>query len=142
LETNDNRFDENRGFSSANDFAQYMNDCFDLLYEEGAEAPKLMSVAVHDRLIGRPGRAIGLISFLEHARKHDRVWFCTGREIAEHWRKVHPSAQAETLMSGAAGVVADLLDRASAAVGHRQVDLCPRLRLVRAKSSIFGSFGY
>jgi peptidoglycan/xylan/chitin deacetylase (PgdA/CDA1 family) len=90
LETNDNRFDENSGFSSADDFAHYMIDCFDLLYDEGTEAPKLMSVALHDRLIGRPARAVGLIRFLEHARKHDRVWFCTGRDIAEHWHRVHP----------------------------------------------------
>jgi peptidoglycan/xylan/chitin deacetylase (PgdA/CDA1 family) len=90
LETNDNRFDRNTGFSTADEFAQYMIDCFDLLYEEGAERPKIMSVALHDRLIGRPAKAVGLIKFLEHARKYDRVWFCTGREIAEHWRREHP----------------------------------------------------
>jgi peptidoglycan/xylan/chitin deacetylase (PgdA/CDA1 family) len=90
LETNDNRFDQNNGFSTADDFARYMIDAFDLLYEEGAEHPKMMSVALHDRLIGRPARALGLIKFLDHARRHDRVWFCTGRDIAEHWRTVHP----------------------------------------------------
>jgi allantoinase len=90
LETNDNRFDRNLGFSNADEFAQYMIDCFDLLYEEGAERPKLMSVAIHDRLIGRPAKAVGLIKFLEHARAHDRVWFCTGRDVAEHWRRAHP----------------------------------------------------
>jgi peptidoglycan/xylan/chitin deacetylase (PgdA/CDA1 family) len=90
LETNDNRFDSNTGFSTADDFAQYMIDCFDLLYEEGAERPKIMSVAVHDRLIGRPGRAGGLIKFLDHARRHERAWFCTGRDIAEHWQREHP----------------------------------------------------
>jgi allantoinase len=90
LETNDNRFDRNTGFSTADEFAQYMIDCFDLLYEEGAERPKIMSVALHDRLIGRPAKAVGLIKFLEHARKRDRVWFCTGRDIAEHWRREHP----------------------------------------------------
>ncbi|HYC14135.1 MAG TPA: polysaccharide deacetylase family protein [Stellaceae bacterium] len=89
-ETNDNRFNENRGFSTADDFARYMIDCFDLLYEEGADCPRLMSVGLHDRLIGRPGRAPGLIRFLEHVRNHDRVWICTGREIADHWRRVHP----------------------------------------------------
>ena len=67
-----------------------MIDCFDLLYEEGAERPKIMSVALHDRLIGRPGRAVGLIKFLDYARRHDRVWFCTGRDIAEHWHREHP----------------------------------------------------
>ena len=87
-ETNDNRYDHN-GFGTAEDFARYMIDCFDMLYEEGAELPKLMSIGLHDRLVGRPGRAVGLVRFLEHARKHDRVWFCTGRDIAEHWRKTH-----------------------------------------------------
>jgi peptidoglycan/xylan/chitin deacetylase (PgdA/CDA1 family) len=88
-ETNDNRFNENRGFSTADDFARYMIDCFDFLYEEGAERPKLMSVGLHDRLIGRPGRAPGLIRFLDHVRKHDRVWICSGRDIADHWFRKH-----------------------------------------------------
>ena len=90
LETNDNRFDRNTGFSTADEFAQYMIDCFDLLFEEGAERPKIMSLAVHDRLIGRPAKAVGLIKFLDHARRRDRVWFCTGRDIAEHWLRQHP----------------------------------------------------
>ncbi len=90
LETNDNRFDRNTGFSTADEFAQYMIDGFDLLYEEGAERPKIMSVALHDRLIGRPAKAVGLIKFLDHVRRHDRVWLCTGRDIAEHWRRVNP----------------------------------------------------
>jgi allantoinase len=90
LETNDNRFDSNSGFSTADQFAQYMIDCFDLLYEEGAERAKIMSVALHDRLIARPGRAVGLIKFLDYASRHDRVWFCTGRDIAEHWHREHP----------------------------------------------------
>ncbi len=90
LETNDNRFDSNTGFSTADEFAQYMIDCFNLLYEEGAEKPKIMSIALHDRLIGRPGKAVGLIKFLDYARKHDRVWFATGRDIAEHWHREHP----------------------------------------------------
>ena len=88
-ETNDNRFDH-AGFGTAADFARYMIDCFDLLYAEGATSPRLMSVGLHDRLVGRPGRAAGLIRFLEHVRRHDRVWFCTGRDIAEHWRAHHP----------------------------------------------------
>jgi len=88
-ETNDNRYDHN-GFGTAEDFARYLIDCFDMLYEEGAEQPKLMSIGLHDRLVGRPSRAVGLVRFLEHARRHDKVWFCTGREIAEHWRREHP----------------------------------------------------
>jgi peptidoglycan/xylan/chitin deacetylase (PgdA/CDA1 family) len=90
FETNDNRFDQNWGFSCAADFARYMIDCFDVLYLEGADRPRLMSLAVHDRLIGRPGRIVGLVRFLEHVARHDRVWVATGREIAEHWRRVHP----------------------------------------------------
>jgi len=90
FETNDNRFDRNSGFRSADGFARYMIDCFDLLHEEGAERPKMMAINLHDRLIGRPAKAVGLIKFLEHVSKHDGVWFCTGRDIAEHWRKVHP----------------------------------------------------
>jgi putative urate catabolism protein len=91
FETNDNRFDQNHGFATAEDFARYFIDCFDLLYAEGAESPKLMSIGLHDRLIGRPARAAGLIRFLDHVRKHDRVWFCTGGDIARHWARVHPA---------------------------------------------------
>ena len=91
FETNDNRFDQNNGFSTADDFATYLTDCFNLLYEEGAETPKVMSISLHDRLIGRPAKAVGLIKFLDHARKRDRVWFCTGGDIAEHWRRMHPA---------------------------------------------------
>src|SRR5438270_487794 len=90
FETNDNRFDQNRGFSTGDDFARYMIDCFETLYAEGADRPKLMSLALHDRLIGRPGRIIGLVKFLDHIAGRDRVWICTGRDIAEHWRRVHP----------------------------------------------------
>ncbi|HTZ78922.1 MAG TPA: polysaccharide deacetylase family protein [Stellaceae bacterium] len=89
-ETNDNRFDLNRGFATAEDCFQYFRDCFDLLYEEGAEQPKLMSIGLHDRLIGRPGRAVALIRFLEHVRRHPRVWFCRGVDVAEHWRQHFP----------------------------------------------------
>jgi hypothetical protein len=89
FETNDNRFDQNLGFSTGEDFARYMIDCFEVMYEEGAEHPKLMSLALHDRLIGRPGRITGLVKFLDHITTRDRVWICTGRQIAEHWRRVH-----------------------------------------------------
>jgi len=94
FETNDNRFDRNTGFSTGDDFARYMIDCFDVLYAEGARRPRMMSLALHDRLIGRPGRVTGLIRFLEHVRRHERVWIATGREIADHWRKVHPAPAA------------------------------------------------
>ena len=88
-ETNDNRHDHN-GFGTSEDFARYMIDCFDMLYDEGLDRPKIMSIGLHDRLVGRPARAVGLVKFLEHVRRHDRVWFCSGQDIAEHWRKTHP----------------------------------------------------
>jgi peptidoglycan/xylan/chitin deacetylase (PgdA/CDA1 family) len=91
-EANDNRFNENTGFSTGDDFFNYMRDAFDLLYHEGQRgSPKLLSIGLHDRLIGRPGRCMGLIKLLEHIRKHDRVWFCTGADIANHWRKEFPA---------------------------------------------------
>ena len=90
-EANDNRFNENSGFSTGGDFFRYMRDAFDLLYREGSNgAPKLLSIGLHDRLIGRPGRCAGLIRLLEHMRSCDRVWFCRGIDIAEHWRRKFP----------------------------------------------------
>jgi allantoinase len=90
-EANDNRFNENSGFSTGDDFFTYMRDAFDLLYREGKNgAPKLLSIGLHDRLIGRPGRCGGLIRLLEHIRSHDHVWFCRGVDVAEHWRSNFP----------------------------------------------------
>ena len=85
-ETNDNRFNENSGFSTADQFFAYMRDAFDTLYEEGATAPKLLSIGLHDRLIGRPARIRGLAKLLDHIRAHDRVWVCRGIDVARHWR--------------------------------------------------------
>jgi putative urate catabolism protein len=89
-ETNDNRFDGNVGFSTADDYFQYMRDAFDMLYAEGAEEPRMLSLGLHDRLIGRPGRAVGFERLLDHIVQHDRVWIATGEEIARHWVEVHP----------------------------------------------------
>lgn len=90
-EANDNRFNENSGFSTADDFFTYMRDAFDVLYREGRRgAPKLLSIGLHDRLIGRPGRCKGLIKLLEYMRGFDDVWFATGADIAAHWRKYFP----------------------------------------------------
>jgi len=89
-ETNDNRFDGNAGFSTGDDFFQYMRDAFDMLYREGAEEPKMLSIGLHDRLIGRPGRAGGLARFLDHVLAHDDVWVATGEDIARHWIARHP----------------------------------------------------
>ena len=89
-ETNDNRCDQSNGFAQADDFFQYMRDAFDLLHEEGADSPRLLSIGLHDRLIGRPARAVGLIKLLKHMQDKGDVWFCTGADIASHWRKTHP----------------------------------------------------
>ncbi len=71
----------------ADHFFSYMRDAFDLLYRErGNGSPKLLSIGLHDRLIGRPGRCAGLIKLLEHMRSFDRVWFCRGVDIAHRWR--------------------------------------------------------
>ncbi|MDX2201630.1 MAG: polysaccharide deacetylase family protein [Hyphomicrobiaceae bacterium] len=94
-ETNDNRFNENAGFSTADHFFTYMRDAFDTLYAEGkAGAPKLLSIGLHDRLIGRPGRAPGLARLIAHMRAHERVWFCRGIDVARHWRAHFASGSA------------------------------------------------
>jgi peptidoglycan/xylan/chitin deacetylase (PgdA/CDA1 family) len=91
-EANDNRFNENSGFSTGDDFFTYVRDAFDVLYREGERgSPKLLSIGLHDRLIGRPGRCKGLIKLLEYMRGFDDVWFCTGADIAAHWRKNFPA---------------------------------------------------
>jgi allantoinase len=94
-EANDNRFNENSGFSTAEDFFTYMRDAFDVLYREGRRgSPKLLSVGLHDRLIGRPGRCKGLIELLKYMHGFDGVWFATGAEIAQHWRAHFPVPKA------------------------------------------------
>ncbi len=92
LDANDMRFATAQGFNSAEQFFTYLRDAFDTLYEEGAERPKMMSVGLHARLIGRPGRIHGLKRFLEHIAKHDRVWVTRRVDIARHWREHHPEA--------------------------------------------------
>ena len=90
-EANDNRFNENAGFATGQDFFGYIRDAFDVLYREGIKgSPKLLSVGLHDRLIGRPGRAAGLIKILEYMRGFAGVWFCRGIDIARHWRTHFP----------------------------------------------------
>ncbi len=88
-ETNDNRCDQSNGFAQSDDFFQYMRDAFDLMYEEGEDRPGLLSIGLHDRLIGRPARAVGLIKLLNHMQSKADVWFCTGADVASHWRKTH-----------------------------------------------------
>ncbi len=92
FETNDNRCNENSGFSTADDFFIYLRDAFDLLYREGQKgSPKLLSIGLHDRLIGRPGRCAGLIRLIEHMKGHQDVWFCRGIDIARHWHRHFPA---------------------------------------------------
>jgi len=92
LDTNDMRFTQVQGFHTAEQFFQYLKDAFDTLYEEGATAPKMLSIGLHCRLIGRPARLVGLKRFLEYAQSHERVWFARRVDIARHWHKEHPPA--------------------------------------------------
>ena len=90
LDTNDMRFSLPQGFSQGEDFFTYLRDAFDVLYAEGEEAPKMLSVGMHCRLLGRPGRFRALQRFLDHIEKHDRVWVCRRVDIARHWIARHP----------------------------------------------------
>jgi putative urate catabolism protein len=91
LDANDMRFATAQGFNSGEQFFQYLKDSFDVLYAEGLDgAPKMMSVGLHCRLVGRPGRAAALARFMDHVLSHDRVWVCRRDEIARHWIATHP----------------------------------------------------
>ena len=90
MDNNDMKFGGVQGFSTGEDFYTYLRDAFDVLYAEGSLAPKMMSVGLHMRLAGRPGRAAGLARFLDHVLKHDRVWVCRRIDIARHWMATHP----------------------------------------------------
>jgi len=90
LDTNDMRFATPQGFNTAEQFFVYLRDSFDVLYAEGADTPKMMSVGMHCRLLGRPGRFIALQRFLDHVARHDRVWICRRDHIARHWHQHHP----------------------------------------------------
>ena len=91
LDSNDMRFASAQGFNSGEQFFQYLKDAFDVLYAEGAETPKMLSVGLHCRIIGRPGRFQALQRFVEYARQHEDVWFCRRLDIAEHWIREHPA---------------------------------------------------
>ncbi|NBT54558.1 MAG: allantoinase, partial [Betaproteobacteria bacterium] len=79
-----------QGYAYADPFFQYLKDTFDVLYAEGLERPAMMSVGMHCRLLGRPGRITALQRFLDHIGQHDRVWVCRRIDIAKHWRATHP----------------------------------------------------
>jgi allantoinase len=90
LDTNDMRFGMAQGFNTGSHFFEYLKDAFDVLYAEGADKPKMMSIGLHCRLIGRPGRFRALQRFLDHIEKHDRVWVTRRIDIARHWAEHHP----------------------------------------------------
>lgn len=90
LDTNDMRFATAQGFNTGDDFFRYLCDAFDVLYTEGSETPKMLSIGMHCRLLGRPGRFRALQRFLDYIEKHDRVWVCRRADIARHWIARHP----------------------------------------------------
>ena len=91
LDNNDMRFATNQGFNSGDQFYTYLKDSFDALYNEGKTFPKMMSVGLHCRLIGRPGRIQSLKKFLDYVLSHKDVWICKRIDIAKHWIKNYPS---------------------------------------------------
>ena len=90
LDANDMRFALPQGFSHGDEFFAYLRDSFDVLYAEGEERPAMLSVGMHCRLLGRPGRMRALQRFLDHVECHDRVWVTRRLDIARHWRRTHP----------------------------------------------------
>ncbi len=90
LDANDMRFALPQGYSHGDEFFQYLRDSFDVLWAEGDERPAMMSVGMHCRLLGRPGRHRALQRFLDHVQAHERVWVARRIDIARHWKAVHP----------------------------------------------------
>ena len=91
LDANDMRFATPQGFNSGDQFFTYLKDAFDELYDEGAIAPKMMSIGLHCRLVGRPGRAAALRRFLDYVQSKDKVWLTRRIDIANHWIDTHPA---------------------------------------------------
>jgi allantoinase len=95
LDTNDMRFASMQGFNTGDHFFNYLKDAFDVLYAEGDPAgqnrPKMMSIGMHCRILGKPGRFRALQRFLDHVQRHDAVWICRRIDIARHWAQQHPS---------------------------------------------------
>ncbi|QUY49212.1 allantoinase PuuE [Serratia plymuthica] len=90
LEANDMRFASPQGFNTGEQFYTYLKDSFDVLYAEGEVSPKMLSIGMHCRLLGRPGKFRALQRFLDYVEQHDRVWVCRRQDIAEHWAEHHP----------------------------------------------------
>ncbi|MFE9326582.1 allantoinase PuuE [Nocardia sp. NPDC052278] len=96
LDTNDMRFASPAGFPSGEQFFAHLRDAFDVLYREGAEgSPKMLSIGLHCRLVGRPARLAALERFLDHVQSHADVWIARRIDIAEHWRRVFPAVQGD-----------------------------------------------
>jgi len=91
LDANDMRFATPQGFNTAGHFFEYLRDSFDVLYAEGGDRPRMMSIGMHCRLLGRPGRFLALQRFLDHLERHDKVWITRRIDIARHWRERHPA---------------------------------------------------
>jgi peptidoglycan/xylan/chitin deacetylase (PgdA/CDA1 family) len=91
LVNNDARYLLPNGFATGDDFGSHLRDAFDLLWEEGAQAPKLMSFGLHARISGHPARAMALARFLDHVRNRERIWVCRREDVARHWLSVHPA---------------------------------------------------
>jgi allantoinase len=94
MDSNDMRFSSAQGFAQGDDFFTYLRDSFDVLYVEGdpngLNRPKMLSIGMHCRLLGRPGRMKSLQKFLDYVQSHSKVWVCRRVDIAKHWRAVHP----------------------------------------------------
>ncbi|MCR9126889.1 MAG: allantoinase PuuE [Rhodobacteraceae bacterium] len=96
LDANDMRFATPQGFNAGDQFLNYLRDTFDMLYAEGeAGAPRMMSVGLHCRLVGRPGRALALRRFIDHVQSHEGVWCARRIDIARHWARMHPPTRRE-----------------------------------------------
>ncbi|MGJ8622500.1 MAG: allantoinase PuuE [Yoonia sp.] len=92
MDCNDMRFGIQAGFTNGDQFESYLKDSFDMLYAEGqAGAPKMLSIGLHCRLMGRPGRAAALARVLDYFKSHDDVWFATRAQVADHWAQHHPA---------------------------------------------------
>jgi peptidoglycan/xylan/chitin deacetylase (PgdA/CDA1 family) len=90
LDVNDMRFATPQGFNSGTQFFDYLKDTFDTLHAEGADNPRMMSVGLHCRLAGKPGRAAAVARFLDYLQSFDDIWICRRIDIARHWRQQHP----------------------------------------------------
>lgn len=90
LDANDMRFASPQGFNTGEHFYQYLKDSFDVLYAEGESTPAMLSIGLHCRLIGRPGRFAALQRFLDYVQRHPWVWICRRVDIARHWIRQHP----------------------------------------------------